>query len=400
VTGAPSPSLPSRPRSRTRRAARWLARLLAVAVLAGLVSLNVQCAAPLRTPPLRATDRPLVVDGDLELARRYAPFVYHAIDAERGRQDLPTRVDFDGDLRGDNNWEHLPGWELPPTLYYAVLTTATHHFIAYHVFHPRDWAPIDLGLHMTHENDGENLQVVVERATGEVVLLFTQAHYEGGVYAPAARDGETLPPGARWGAGRDPIRGPLLLVDDGGRPDPRGRHAAVFVEDEGHGIFGFTDGDAEVALRADGTADFEDCGLVFRPARDGEAVREPELPRGDASVARPADAVPYQLESTTAKLWPGLRDGSLLGEDGLFDGALRYRGRLVDIGVPRYYEGDRFSGPFGADRGIAPFAVDFRFGEGEVGALFFDPAARYAECLTVPQPWSLEYEAYPFSPGR
>ena len=96
------------------------------------------------------------------------------------------------------------------------------------------------------------------------------------------------------------------------------------------------------------------------------------------------------------RIWPGLRDGTLVGEDGLFDGALRYRGPQIDVGVPRYYEGDRFSGPFGADRGIAPFAVDFRFGEGEVGALFFDPARRYAECLVVPQPWSLEYEDYPF----
>jgi hypothetical protein len=390
-------SLRSRPASRPRRAARWTARVLLGAVLVGLVSLNVQCSSPLLVPPLRATDRPLVVDGDLELARRYAPFVYHAIDDGRGRQDLPTRVDFDGDLRGDNNWEHMPACELPPTLYYAVLTTATHHFLAYHVFHPRDWAPIDLGLHMTHENDGENLQVVVDRASGEVVLLFTQAHYEGGVYAPAGRDGEELAPGARWAARGDPIRGPLLLVDDEGRPDPRGRHAAVFVEDEGHGIFGVTDPDSEVSLRADGTADFEASGLVFRPARAGEAVSEPALPHGRTSTA---SAVPYQLESTTAKLWPGLRDGSLVGEDGLFDGALRYRGRLIDVGVPRYYEGDRFSGPFGADRGIAPFAVDFRFGEGEVGALFFDPAARYAECLTVPQPWSLEYEAYPFSLAR
>ena len=42
----------------------------------------------------------------------------------------------------------------------------------------------------------------------------------------------------------------------------------------------------------------------------------------------------------------------------------------------------------------------FRFGEGEVGALFFDPARRYAECLAVPQPWSLDYEDYPFAQPR
>jgi hypothetical protein len=375
---------PSRLRDAWRRR-RWI---LAGAALALLVALNIQCAAPLLVPPLRATDGPLVVDGDLELARRYAPFVYHAIDPERGRQDLPTRVDFDGDLRGDDNWENLPHYELPPTLYYAALTTATHHFLTYHVFHPRDWAPVDLGLHMTHENDGENLQVVVERASGQVVLLFTQAHYRGGVYAPA---------GSSWAAGREPIRGPLLLVDEAGRPDARGEHAAIFVEDEGHGIFGALDADSEVVVQPDGRADFDERGLVFRPARAGEAVAEPAL---DARAGDEPTVVPYQLESITAKLWPGLADGSLVGEGGLFDGALRYHGPLIDVEVPRYYEGDRFSGPFGPDRGIAPFAVDFRFGEGEVGALFFDPARRYAECLAVPQPWSLDYEDYPFAQPR
>ncbi|HZL99979.1 MAG TPA: hypothetical protein VFD43_06980, partial [Planctomycetota bacterium] len=251
-----------------RRALRWPARALTAAVAALLVGLNIQCAAPLAVPPLRRTAHPLVVDGDLELARRYAPVVYHAIDAERGRQDLPTRVDFDGNLRGDDNWDHFPHYELPPTLYYAVLTTATHHFIAYHLFHPRDWAPVDLGLHLTHENDGENLQVVVERASGAVGLLFTQAHYCGGVYAP---------PGSAWAAGREPIRGPLLLLDEEGRPDPRGAHAAVFVEDGGHGIYGALDDDSGVVVRADGGAEFEDYGLVFRPARPGEAVSEPPL---------------------------------------------------------------------------------------------------------------------------
>ena len=42
-------------------------------------------------------------------------------------------------------------------------------------------------------------------------------------------------------------------------------------------------------------------------------------------------------------------------------------------------------------------ALDFGFDEGEVGALFFDPARRYAECLGVPEPWSTDYEAVPFA---
>ena len=41
-----------------------------------------------------------------------------------GRQDVPTRVDFDGNLRGDDNWESLPRFALPPTVYYAAFHTA------------------------------------------------------------------------------------------------------------------------------------------------------------------------------------------------------------------------------------------------------------------------------------
>ena len=117
-------------------------------------------------------------------------------------------------------------------------------------------------------------------------------------------------------------------------------------------------------------------------------MREPALEDGRV--------VPYALESTTAKLWPGLADGSLVGRGGLVDGALPLASAQGALEVPRYYEGDRFSGPFGPDRGISPFAVDFRFGAGQVGALFFDPARRYAERLSVPDAWSTSYRDYPF----
>lgn len=375
-----------------RRSAR-IAVLSVVAGLALLASLNTGCCAPLRDDVLRVNKAPLTVDADLELARRYAPIAFHAVDETRGRQDIPTRADFDGNLRGDDNWETFLSWELPPTLSYAVLRTETHLFITYHIFHPRDWEPVRLGLHLTHENDGENLQVVVDRATGAVVLLFTQAHYVGGVYAgvmDAAGEGVVVAPA--FGDGSEDIRGPMALFDGEGRPDPHGTHAGVFVEERGHGIYGSLDSSAEVVVAPDGTATFDEAGLVFVPAAPGQAVKEPELGAwGEVGVV-----IPYQLESTTARLWPGLVDGSLVGEGGLIDGALHYSSPVIEVDVPRYYEADRFSGPFGPDRGISPFAVDFDFGEGEVGALFFDPARRYAECLAVPGAWSLEYEGYPF----
>jgi hypothetical protein len=338
------------------------------------------CSAVRVEPVVRRSGEP-VVDEQLELARTYAPWIFHEVHASRGRQDLPAPVDFDGDLDGGTNWENLPGCELVPTAGYSVLETSTHWFVTWHLFHPRDWEVIDLGVHLTHEGDGENLQVVVDKTSGEVVLLFAQAHYRGRTYARRARG---------FGDGSEELYGEPLLLDDEGRPDPHGRHAAVFVESRGHGIYGVGDDCAGVAVGADGRATFEGRGLVLRPARSGEEVSEPPL---DASLP-----VPYQLESMVAKLWPLMERGELCGEGRLLDGSWRYRSPLGEFEVPRFHEGDRFSGPLGPDRGISPFAVDYGWSKGTLGALYYDPARRHAEVLQVPQPWSLDYVGYPFAP--
>jgi hypothetical protein len=363
-----------------RRQRRVLAVLGAVGAAAlWMLALN-GCCAPLRVDPLTRKSGSPVVDGDLELARAYAPWVYHEIHPTGGRQDVPAPVDFDGNLDGDDNWESFPHVELVPTLSYAHVETRTHHFLTYHVFHPRDWEPIDLGVHMTHEGDGENLQVVVEKLSGRVVLLFTQAHYEGGAYA---RDGE-------FEGDPDYRRGALLLVDGNGRPSPDGKHAAVFIEAKGHGIFGALDDDSSrVAIDALGRARFERAGLVLRPARAGESVDEPAL---DA-----VEPVPYQLDSTRARLWPLLLSGEIAGDGRLLDGLVHYSDARVSIELPKFHEGDRYSGPLGSSRGISPFAVDFGWSAGTLGALFFDPARRYAQVLSVPSDWSLEYVAFPFA---
>lgn len=363
-----------------RRRVMWtLLGGLALGVASGLVGLNA-CVGPLRVEPLRACAGTPVDDGDLELARRFAPILYHEFHPTRGRQDVLAPVDFDGDLDGENDGEHLPHYELLPTVLYALVASETHWFLSYHLFHPRDWTCLDLGLNMTHENDGENLQVVVERSSERVVLLFTQAHFRGGVYAD---------PESRWGDGEERIRGGILLLDDEGRVAAGGSHAGVFVEQGGHGIYGVHDARARVTISSDGAATFARAGWVMRPARGGEEVREPALSNGSV--------VSYRLESTRAKLWSLLLSGELVGEGKLLDGTVPYADARVALDVPRYYEADRFSGPLGSDRGISPFAIDFRFGAGEVGALLFDPARRYRELLRVPEPWSERYVDYPFA---
>jgi len=361
-----------------RKRRRRLAGLGLLALL-WIALLNAPVGA-LREAQPGHNSRPLVVDKELSIARRFAPYVYHSIHPTGGRQDIPTRVDFDGDLVGANSWENMPNFELPPTVYYAVLETETHTFIAYHLFHPRDWSYLRIGINLTHENDGENFAVVVDKARSEPVLLFTQAHYFGRAYANSS---------AGFGDGKEHLRGPLLLLDEQGRPSPKGRHVGVYVEEMGHGIYGAKDPSVDLTVDAQGGARFGTAGMTLRPARAGDVVAEPRGPL-------PGVTAPYQLESTSAKLWPLLAAGRLTGEGRLLDGAVSLDRPFIKIELPRFYEADRFSGLFGSDRGIAPFALCFSFWSGQIGALFFDPAGRYPELLKVPQPWSTKYLRYPF----
>ena len=361
-----------------RLAVRWVKR-------AGLVSLGAYAvftvgfnwisSTPLRVDPLTRRSGQPVVDVHAEIARKYAPQIYHEIDrgARTPGPSRPSRLR--RQPRRRRQLGKLPALRARSDRSYAHLETATHRFLTYHIFHPRDWEPFELpGLHLTHEGDGENLQVVVEKAGGHVVLLFTQAHYRGKVYAfPGA-------PGAS--------EAPLWLVGEDGRIGSSGTHAAVFVEARGHGIYGLGDEHARIRLDGSGGARFERHGLVLRPGAQGEPIREPRLDE--------PDPVPYQLESTIAKVWPGVKSGELLGPGRLLDGLTRYEDARVSLAIPKFHRGNRFSGPFGPSRGISPFAVDFGWSHGTLGSLFFDPARRYAEVLGATG-WAREYVDYPFN---
>jgi hypothetical protein len=350
-------------------------------VLALLLISNVHHFSPLPRPSNPNRGTPVATEPLTSIVYRYAPFIYAATDKSVGRQDIISNIDFDGDLVGNNNWENFDRFELKPTVYYSILETATHYFVSYHLFHPRDWNHFTFWLNDTHENDGENFQVVARKSDGRVVLLWAQAHYHSSVYTR---------PGSEIESGLTPVAGEFQTVRPDGVPDENGTHACVFVESQGHGIYGTLGSDSEVRLNSDGSYTFAGgSGLLFRPSLSGE-VNEPQTPTsGEAD---------YQLDSITLKLWPSLRDGTLTGDGKLLDGSYRYQDDLVDIReVPRFYDGNRLSGPLGSDRGISPFALDFSFDRGTLGALFFNPAKRYPERLTITGQWSREYVNYPFT---
>jgi len=356
----------------------WLAGVFFVS----LITSNVHHLSRIPKPAQPNRGLPPATEVLTPVVERYAPFIYAATDKSGGRQDIISNIDFDGDLVGDNNWENFDSFDLKPTVYYAILETETHYFVSYHLYHPRDWNHFTFWLNDTHENDGENFQVVVRKSDGRVVLLWTQAHYRSCLYTSPASGIES---------GATQVNGEFQTVDPDAVPDDNGTHACVFVESQGHGIYGTLGSDSEVRLSPDGAYGFKSgSGVLFRPVRAGEEASEPPNTNTGESG--------YRLDSITMKLWPLLRERGLTGDGKLLDGSYRYQDDLVDVQeVPRFYDGNRLSGPFGSDRGISPFALDFSFERGTLGALFFNPAKRYAERMTIPVPWSREYVNYPFT---
>lgn len=180
-----------------------------------------------------------------DVAARFAPIFYQAL-GDNPRSDYITNFDFDGDWRGDNNWEHADDHDFPlrAYIYYSVCETQTHFFIHYAVFHPRDYKGGELkGLilseiiregtkHATdhdptgliaeagvaHENDMEGALVVVAKNGKDLdrarpVFVETLHHDDFSAYVT----GESAPKGFE-----------LFNTD--------GRHVLLYVEPKGHGI--------------------------------------------------------------------------------------------------------------------------------------------------------------------
>jgi hypothetical protein len=188
-----------------------------------------------------------VATRDAEIAGRFAPIFYQAL-GDKPRSDYITNFDFDGDWKGDNNWNNVDNKDVPlkAYVYYSVAETSTHFFIHYAVFHPRDYKggerkgtllselirqgtkrggkydPTGLAdeAALAHENDMEGALVVVKRngndlADSQVVYVETMQHNNFNRYQSG-----------------DPQPGQSIVKLEGQRP-------LLYVEPKGHGIEAF-----------------------------------------------------------------------------------------------------------------------------------------------------------------
>ena len=155
------------------------------------------------------------------LAEHYAPYVAQEtwFDA---KADYLARFDYDGDWRGDNNWDSLDEGSSQAYVYYAAMETSTHWFLIYNFFHPRDYSDQCLAG-SCHENDNEGLVLTVAKdgtEFGRLQAMETLAH--DNVYSYTAD--------SRIRNGIHNIDGPIELHD--------GSHPVVFIEAGGHGVYG------------------------------------------------------------------------------------------------------------------------------------------------------------------
>ncbi|RKG70208.1 hypothetical protein D7W79_32110 [Corallococcus exercitus] len=162
------------------------------------------------------------------LTKRWAPIHYQDVDVTgshslSGKSDFLTRVDFDGDWSGTNNWDNTGSRALTAHAYQSVVETSTHWYLLYTFFHPRDWS--DSIFDTEHENDGEGVLLIVKRdgsEYGALVGAVTVAHKDFFSYVPS---------GSPLASGSESIDGTLSMASFEGLP-----HPITAQEAKGHGL--------------------------------------------------------------------------------------------------------------------------------------------------------------------
>ncbi|MCY1041176.1 hypothetical protein OV208_07580 [Corallococcus sp. bb12-1] len=162
------------------------------------------------------------------LTKRWAPIHYQDVDVTGshslgGKSDFISRVDFDGDWSGTNNWDNTGSRALTAHAYQSVVETSSHWYLLYTFFHPRDWS--DSIFDTEHENDGEGVLLVVKRdgsEYGALVGAVTVAHKDFFSYVPT---------GSPLTSGSESLDGTLSLATFEGVA-----HPITAQEAKGHGL--------------------------------------------------------------------------------------------------------------------------------------------------------------------
>ena len=334
---------------------------------------------------------------DREIAARFAPVFYQAL-GDKPRSDYPTNFDFDGDWRGNNNWKNTDDkkFALRGYIYYSVCETATHYFIHYAVFHPRDYKggetkgrllsdlirggveiankydPTGLAAEATvaHENDMEGALVVAAKSGADlnkarVIFVETLHHNSFTPYAASVESAAVKP-------------GDVFKTE--------GDHVLLYVEPKGHGIEAYTGDEKQKAAKET---------LIYKFA--GEA--------GDPEKRTADSPVDYDLLPIQTTLWPKSQAAAKSITYGAFHDygviSINYVLPGGKAAVKKVTLGKRASAFLGTTGGInmarPPWAW---FSNGErgdpLGLWFFDPAKIVRRDFAQDESFSTTYVRLPF----
>ena len=338
---------------------------------------------------------------DREIAAAFAPVFYQAL-GDKPRSDYVTNFDFDGDWRGDNNWEHTDDGNFPlrAYIYYSVCETATHFFIHYAAFHPRDYKGgerkglilseiIREGVKRTgdndptgllseagvaHENDLEGVLVVVAKDGKDLkrarpVFVETLHHNDFSPYLA-----ESAPKG--FG---------IFKTDD--------RRVLLYVEPKGHGIEAYSGDEKQTAKK-----EF----LIYKFTGKAEDPDKQEN-----------SAVGYELLPIETTLWPRAR--ARHGDEGetyatVHDfGEISINLRQSNGSAATKIEVGELGATFAGDSGglnmaRPPWAWYDKSHRGDpLGLWFFDPAGIVKRDFQLGESFSTAYVRLPFwaeKPGQ
>ena len=303
----------------------------------------------------------------LDKALQYAPIIFQEAEKDNELHDFILPFNFDGDNIGNNNEENLllENGIFEAVVYFSILETSTHFFITYSFFHPLDWDKISPLLpYSWHENDMENIQIVIQKHPDEkVILLAAQAHLNTNFYSEK----------------NAPITSDRIKIDslqfftESGDSDSEGTHCGIFIESGGHAIYSSSEYPASFLK--------DQQYLTFFPGTEtGEYFSQGKK------------EYQYRLIWTYSSIWKLFSNGSNSGNGKLFDGTFNYIDNFISYqNLPRHFDSDRYSGPFKTDSGITPFAFSFNLLSADLGVLFFNPTKKYEEQMNISSAWSRKY---------
>ncbi len=358
--------------------------------------------APGKTDQRRATDQRQ--DSNKQIAAQFAPFFYQGL-GDEPRADFITSFDFDGDWKGDNNWVNLDNRSYPlrAYVYFSVAETATHYFVHYAMFHPRDYKGglansaliqvlINEGLRragkdptggladdlsLSHENDFEGCLVVAEKQGGDLskaVVRFveTMAHNRYLRYCP-----------------REDRAGVCESIE------MKDQRPLIFVEPKGHGPSRYTGSRQQLRYSINGVMIYSYAGQ----AGDADKVLSLSGEKRAGEKAAGEKAVRYDLIPIYDTLWSRAQKGENETYGEAFDyqtrSFLKFQGDKPAVKAEQKLGvlGSAFRGTVGFKNKSRPPWGWFDDSEKERprGEWFFDPASVIARHFSLGEMFSTAY---------